>query len=135
MSSKIPARHRPLTSRQRAARPTNPARRSFGRKYAPPGQPKTAGQPSTAQTPTRPNERPYRSSLAQPIAKPVRPYVSDSPVDFNFLQRVSPIVIGNGFLRYCVEREWLVETKQGDKSRYFITPRGKKALPNFGIVI
>jgi hypothetical protein len=46
---------------------------------------------------------------------------------------VSKEAIGVAFVRYCIEKEWLIERKRGVRPFYYLTKQGVKALKKFGI--
>lgn len=49
--------------------------------------------------------------------------------------QVNPFAIGGGFLRYCVDKGWIIQKGTGQDAKYFITSVGKARLKEFGIEV
>jgi hypothetical protein len=47
---------------------------------------------------------------------------------------VNPFAIGGGFLQYCVGQGWLIQQGRGKATKYHVTPAGRQALAEYGIV-
>jgi hypothetical protein len=50
-------------------------------------------------------------------------------------QSLNPFAIGGGFLAYCVKQGWLTTEKEGKRTLYFGTKKGRERLRGFGINI
>jgi hypothetical protein len=46
---------------------------------------------------------------------------------------VSKEAIGTGFVRYCIEKKWIIVRKRGMRPFYYLSEQGVKALKKFGI--
>jgi len=48
---------------------------------------------------------------------------------------VNPFAIGGSFLRYCVNKGWIIQQGVGRDAKYFVTDIGKIRLKEFGIIL